>query len=640
MAVDVTMRLRAEDQASGVLSRVGGAFSNVLQGAASFIAANVIQRGGEAILKFATDSFQGALDAQAGIDALRSSIDRLGESSPLVMDEAKRLAEQFKNLVGGSDDMVLAMTNVGLRFDKISKDMFPDFIQKSSDLATVLKMEPTRAAELLGKVLQDLGTDGVGSVGRLKLAGVQFTDEQEKQIKTLVESGDVLGAQRVLMDALAKSTDGAAAAAANTAKGQWTIFKETIADAGEGVALSLLPSLTKFASYLNTNIAPAITGFIDSFKTAFDFLSDAFEGGFDISKLFTISEGGKTLMGDMLKSVGIDEGLADTIGQTFAGAFSWVDGVGRSVRDFFDFLGNWWTLNGAPLVENFKSMGASTAEVFGRIVADIKPLIDEVLAKVAAWMLENGPLIQEFFRQVALVWNDFLMPVIGIAWETIKPIIGGLIDLMLGLGKIIMQVVTGDWQGAWETLKETASSVGEALIDAVTNLMNGILELFGTNLNEVTDVMADWINDAIAWGSNLVEGIRTGISNAWSGLRSWFQSLWQDLVGGVKDFLGMQSPSKVFAGIGANMMAGLAEGIGGGATVPVNAMLNATSGIVNAVPVGAAGSPVLSASAASAPTIIVNVQSPVTVMDEKNAVENLRKYVGQAFRQLKSEGVV
>lgn len=42
----------------------------------------------------------------------------------------------------------------------------------------------------------------------------------------------------------------------------------------------------------------------------------------------------------------------------------------------------------------------------------------------------------------------------------------------------------------------------------------------------------------------------------------------------------------------------------------------------------------------SAPTIVINVHSPVTVMDERNAIENLRKYVGQAFRQLKSEGAV
>lgn len=639
MAVDVTMRLRAEDQASGVLSKVGGAFSNILQGAASFITANIIQNAGQAVLDFAKNSFEGALEAERGISELRNSIARLGASSPLTEQAAFDLAQQFKNLVGGSDDVVMAMTTVGLRFDKISSQMFPNFIQTSADLATTLKIGPTRAAELLGKVLQDLSTDGVGSIGRLKAAGVQLTDETEKQIKTMVEQGDVLGAQTLLMNELAKTTGGAAAAAAETAEGQWAIFKETIADAGEGVALALMPELKDFASFMNTTVAPAIVGFIDSFSTGIDFLKDAFEDGFDFSKLFKIDQRGGTLIGDMLTSMGLDANLANTIGQAFAGGFAWINDIGQSVRSFFDFLGNWWTLNGAPLVENFKTMGASTGEVFGKIVADIKPLIDEVLAKIAAWMLENGPLIQNFFALLAGLWSEVLMPVILTAWNTIKPIIIGLVDLILGLVDIFMSLATGDWAGAWEALKNTAVNVGEALIQAVTNLLDGILGIFGTSLAEVTDVMAKWINDAIAWGRNLVEGIRSGISNAWSSLKSWFQGLWQDLVGGVQDFLGIQSPSKLFAEIGENMMAGLAGGIGDGATVPVNAMVNATGGIVNSVQTGVPGA-AGGFGGASAPTIIVNVQSPVTVMDEKNAVENLRKYVGQAVRQLRAEGVV
>lgn len=224
-----------EEIVTGALRRVGEVAINALGAAFSKVA------------DFAVDSFKGAIEAQAGIDRLTSSITRLGEAAPVSVDEAMALSQQFKNLVGGSDDVVLAMEDVILRFDKVGKDLFPRVIEQSADLAVALKTDPTRAAELLGKVLQDLGTDGVGSVGRLKAAGVQLTDQQEKQIQKLVEAGKVTEAQTVLLDALAATTGGKAADASETLAGRWAIFQETIADAGEGVAMKLLPPLTEFA---------------------------------------------------------------------------------------------------------------------------------------------------------------------------------------------------------------------------------------------------------------------------------------------------------------------------------------------------------------------------------------------------------
>ena len=61
-------------------------------------------------------------------------------------------------------------------------------------------------------------------------------------------------------------------------------------------------------------------------------------------------------------------------------------------------------------------------------------------------------------------------------------------------------------------------------------------------------------------GRNVVEGIVEGISNsfdwAWRKIKEWFNNVLDK----VKGFLGINSPSTVFAGIGANMAAGVGEG--------------------------------------------------------------------------------
>lgn len=616
MAVDVTMRIRAEDQASGVLAKVGGVFSNILQGAASFIAANVIQRGAAEIFNFAKSS----IDAASNLGETINKVNEIFEdSSQGILDWSENAATSVGLSQQGALDAAASMAIFGKAAGLAGEDLnefATDNVGMAADMASFFNTSVEDAAQALGAAFR-------GEAEPIRRYGVLLNDAvlKEKALElgiisntknALTPQQKVLAANAVITDQLSDAQGDFARTSDGLANSQ-RILKAQMENVKTELGTAFLPLVTQFVGFVSREGVPIILDLVGRFKEWFKVIGES-----DIT--------------------GVLMGIVDVVKGLFSGEAGGDGGIFGSVQAFFDFLGNWWTLNGAPLVENFKSMGAATGEVFGKIVADIKPLIDEVLTKVAAWMLENGPLIQGVFAQLASVWNELLMPAIMIAWETIKPILTGLIDLILGVASIFLNVVAGDWAGAWEALKNTAASVGEALIQAVTNLLDGILGLFGTNLAEVTDVMAGWINDAIAWGKNLVDGIKTGISNAWSGLKSWFQGLWDDLVGGVKDFLGMQSPSKVFADIGTNMMTGLAEGIGSGATVPVNAMMDATSGIVNAVPAGAAGA--TTGGAGYAPTIVVNIQSPVTVMDEVNAVEHLRKYVGQAYRQLRAEGAV
>ena len=66
------------------------------------------------------------------------------------------------------------------------------------------------AAKMLGKALNDPEA-GLTALGR---AGVTFTDQQKEQIKTLVESGDTLGAQKIILGEVESQVGGTAAASA------------------------------------------------------------------------------------------------------------------------------------------------------------------------------------------------------------------------------------------------------------------------------------------------------------------------------------------------------------------------------------------------------------------------------------------
>ena len=86
--------------------------------------------------------------------------------------------------------------------------------------------------------------------------------------------------------------------------------------------------------------------------------------------------------------------------------------------------------------------------------------------------------------------------------------------------------------------------------------MARIPELIGAIVNGVSSA-APQLLDA---GKNLIEGLWEGIKSMYNWIKDKVSDFFSGIVDGVKDMLGIHSPSKVFADIGDNMALGLGEG--------------------------------------------------------------------------------
>lgn len=127
-------------------------------------------------------------------------------------------------------------------------------------------------------------------------------------------------------------------------------------------------------------------------------------------------------------------------------------------------------------------------------------------------------------------------------WDNIKKVFWQVVDYLSEKIESIKQ-----WfSDAWNNIKNTFASWG----DFFRGLWDDLTGIFSKAF--------DWFKNI---GSNIVNGVKNGISNAWNGLVNWFNGLWDNLVGGVKRFLGISSPSKLFEDeIGVNMALGVGEG--------------------------------------------------------------------------------
>lgn len=167
------------------------------------------------------------------------------------------MATELMNVTTLGDDTIQAGQNMLLTFTNIGKDVFPQATKTLLDMSYAMNGGATPSAEALssqaiqlGKALND-PTKGMTALSRV---GVTFTETQKETIKTMQETGDIAGAQQVILAELAKEFGGSAAAAAETFSGRMEQAKVKIGEIGETIGGALMPALSDMSGGLGTII--------------------------------------------------------------------------------------------------------------------------------------------------------------------------------------------------------------------------------------------------------------------------------------------------------------------------------------------------------------------------------------------------
>ena len=263
---DLTFRFLGKDQVSPVFRKVGkeadGLGSKVsrtgkmLGSAFGLGAVGGIVAVGGALAKGAKDAvdFQN-ITKQTGA-VLHSTGGAAGVTAKHVLDLGNAIEgySAFGNdAVQAGENLLLTFTNIQNKAGK-GNDIFDQSVKVMADLSQALGQDTKTSAIQLGKALND----PIRGVTALQRVGVSFTDDQRKQIKTLQDSGNVMGAQKLILAELSKEFGGSAKAAGQTFGGQLSRLKNQFGDMNRDLMAKLLPSLTKFVGFLATDAVPAL----------------------------------------------------------------------------------------------------------------------------------------------------------------------------------------------------------------------------------------------------------------------------------------------------------------------------------------------------------------------------------------------
>lgn len=196
-----------------------------------------------------------AADEAAKVQAqLGAVLKSTGGIAGVTAEQANKLAKSLQAVTTYGDEAILKGENLLLTFTSIGKDIFPEATKVMLDMSVALGQDVSGSATQLGKALQD----PILGVTALRRVGVNFSEAQQEMIRGLVESGQLLTAQKFILKELATEFGGSATAQAQTFGGQITQLKELVGDLGEEIGASLIPVIQD----LVVQLRPIIEGLI------------------------------------------------------------------------------------------------------------------------------------------------------------------------------------------------------------------------------------------------------------------------------------------------------------------------------------------------------------------------------------------
>jgi len=499
----LTVRLIGDDRSlMQALGRSSGATKNWATSLqkSSKIAALALGGGLVAALKVGLDEVATAQKVAAQTAAVLSAT---GGAAKVTQKDVERLASSISSLSGVDDEAIQSGQNLLLTFKQVANEagkgnaIYDRATRALVDLSVAGFGSINSTAKLVGKSLND----PISGLSALSRAGVTFTAKQKALIKSLVETGDRLGAQKIILKEIESQVGGSAKAYGTTLAGQ--LAKARVA-------------FENLAGELAEALVPALTSMAQQGAKAAKFLSEH-----------------KGLAKALVIAVGA---LAVTLGTVSVATKTYAAGLAVMKTAQAAATAAQWLLNAAltanPVGAIVVGLAALTAglvlawrrsETFRRIVTGALEAVRVVADKMIGGFRAVLDFVRTHWKTIAVLISGPFAPIVALATDAF-----GIRSALVGAFRAVRESIGNAIRGAVGALKRAVSAVGNAAREIGKAITDGIL----AGIGDLGDVL---------W-----KKVKGGLAGT---------------VGRAKDLLKIGSPSKVFEEIGLSIGQGLIAGI-------------------------------------------------------------------------------
>lgn len=434
-----------------------------------------------------------------------------------------RLAQAVRNAGGDWDALGSTIEGQIAKWEKLSA--FSDGEMRDALAMLVAQTGSVEEAMKRLPVAMDLAQGSGTKLGEAsKLLG-KVTDENTGALKRLGIAVQEGATATDLLAATQQKFGGQSEAFAKTAAGQWKIFQKSLDNLKEDIGAELLPMFTELGRTATNALAwLRESGVMDTFAKALKTVTGV------LGELFGVITGSAPDAGAMLKGV-VGPDVANAVMQGLA-----------LIRDTFR------SIVGGDLTAVVSGFRARVPVIFESVMR----FIGDAVPKIAERLLDWG---KEF---------------IAFAARAVPPLLEELMRLL----SAALAWIGDHSEDIGRTLVQWGLKFGEFIlttaIPAVIQNLPGILLKIGAWV--ATEAIPGVLRVFAGIGKGIAEGIWSGIQQMWTWLTDRIRDAIAQLPAFVREFLGIRSPSTVFAEIGEEIPRGLAAGIMSTADVAVDAV--------------------------------------------------------------------
>lgn len=503
-----------------------GKFSQAMKGVAGVMAGAFAAR---AVFNFVGGAIKRAEEMNSLYSITEEIIERTGSAAGKTAGEVKAMARQMSLATGIDKQIITTGTNVLLTFKNIAdqaganNDIFSRSNAIMLDMATVFGGDAKQSATQLGKALND----PIRGVTALARVGVQFTDQQREQIRTLQESGDILGAQRIILDELEGQVGGTAVASADATAKLANMAKE----AKESIGNKLLPIVAKLATFLTNKVVPAFSSL----------------------------------------SAWISKHVPPWYKKHIAPT---VERIRAIIAVVMAWMSAFWVEHGDKITAYITTFVAVIWALYKALFTLITTAVEAAM-KIVAWVWER--------------YGDKIMKVVRAWWSVVSSVVGLITGTLQDLVRFVTAVFTGDWAAAWDIAKDIAMRFLDWFVSFPAKIVDVLRSAVGLVGSAAADLGRAIVNGIIGFWNKLDPRITIGPMPSWLpgiGGQSWTSpDLFPDIPRLAKGGI-VTGPTLALIGEGRYDEAVIplrpGMGLGGGITV------NITTGVGDPVAIGEA----------------------------------------------------
>ncbi len=515
--------------------------SSILKTGLGVFTGNLITGASAAIAGAVGSAVAAASEYQTLGNKTAAVLKSTGNTANTSVKGIQTLASSLENLSGVDEALIINSQNVLATFTKVKNglgkgnDVFDQGAKAALNMSSALGTDLQGATIQIGKALND-PIKGVTALGR---AGVQFTDDQKAQIKTLMASGDQMGAQKVILGELETQFGGAAEAAGKGFAGSMARMKDSVSDATRNIAMAFLPTLADLADAVSSLVRGDFTAFADKMRDIGGNIAEFARNAAD-----KIAEAYPKIQEALVK---------------WTGAFV-----------------NW-------LIEALPKFAAAYVEFLASVLNKIGEAAPEIMVKFQGWVAAFSDWMGNVYPEFVIQFADFIVQVSNRitaalpefleklkAWQQgfsdwVPGAVSGLLSNLSKLGDRLSEWISANGATLVSNLVQWAIAFAQFVIQSIPGMLVNLVKLLGViGAWIITDGIPGLLKLTRSLGMAILEGIWDGLSTAAGNFVTKFKKwIKENLVDVIKNVLGISSPSKVFAEMGANTVQGFIKGIDG-----------------------------------------------------------------------------